>query len=92
MIQGFRHKGLRLFYEEGDSRGLRPDMVRRLGNILTLLDFAETPGDLGSSGFRLHPLKGELLGCWSLTVNANWRVVFRFSRGHVTDVDLVDHH
>jgi proteic killer suppression protein len=92
VILGFRHKGLKRFYEEGDCRGLRPDMTRRLGSILTLLEVAKTPGDLASTGFRLHPLKGELTGCWSLTVNANWRVVFRFRSVHVDDVDLVDYH
>ncbi len=41
---------------------------------------------------RLHALKGDLKGCWAVTARANWRVVFRFSRGKATDVDLVDYH
>ena len=43
-------------------------------------------------GYRLHPLKGDLAGFWSVTVNGNWRVIFRFADGHATDVDLVDYH
>lgn len=43
-------------------------------------------------GFRLHPLKGELAGFWSVSVSGNWRVIFRFVDGHATDVDLVDYH
>jgi proteic killer suppression protein len=44
------------------------------------------------SSFRLHPLKGELSGYWSITVRANWRIIFRFEEGDATDVDLVDYH
>ena len=43
-------------------------------------------------GFRLHPLKGDLAGFWSVTVSGNWRVVFHFEGGHAGDVDLVDYH
>ena len=41
---------------------------------------------------RLHSLKGELAGFWSVTVRANWRVVYRFDGRDVTDVDLMDYH
>ncbi|MDF1587440.1 type II toxin-antitoxin system RelE/ParE family toxin [Marinimicrococcus flavescens] len=43
-------------------------------------------------GFRLHPLKGDLAGCWSVSVSGKWRVVFRFDGIHACDVDLVDYH
>jgi len=42
--------------------------------------------------FRLHPLKGDLRGRWSVTIRANWRIVFRFENGHALDVDLTDYH
>jgi toxin HigB-1 len=41
---------------------------------------------------RLHPLTGDLKGYWSVTVRANWCIVFRFEDGDVFDVDLVDYH
>ena len=43
-------------------------------------------------GYRLHPLKGDLKGFWSVTVSGNWRIVFRFEDGQVVDVDLTDYH
>lgn len=43
-------------------------------------------------GYRLHPLKGDMSGFWSVTISANWRVVFRFDGTDVGDVDLVDYH
>ena len=43
-------------------------------------------------GLRLHPLKGNYQGFWSVTVQANWRVIFRFAEGDVVDVDYLDYH
>lgn len=43
-------------------------------------------------GFRLHPLKGDLAGFWSVTLSGNWRVIFRIEGGHAGDVDLIDTH
>jgi proteic killer suppression protein len=50
------------------------------------------PRDLDLPGLRLHPLKGELRGFWSVRVSANWRIVFRFVGGDATDVDFLDYH
>lgn len=43
-------------------------------------------------GWRLHPLSGDLAGYWSLTVNGNWRLIFRFVDGDVELVDYLDYH
>lgn len=60
--------------------------------ILTLLDAATAPQHLDLPGYRLHPLKGDLRGFWSVTVRANWRVVFRFIGMGAFDVALIDYH
>jgi len=57
-----------------------------------LLNQAETPGDMDLPGYRLHPLKGELQGFFAVNVSGNWRVIFRFEDGQVTDVDYIDYH
>ena len=44
------------------------------------------------TGFRLHLLKGERKGQWAMSVSGNWRLVFEFEDGNVTNVDLVDYH
>ena len=90
MIESFRHKGLKKFYEEDDSRKLPPAMVERIRDILTALDAALAVEELNRPSFRLHPLKGALKGNWAVTVRANWRIVFRFSNGAVSDVDFID--
>jgi proteic killer suppression protein len=43
-------------------------------------------------GYRLHPLKGDLKGFWSVTVRANWRIIFRFEENDAFDVELIDYH
>jgi proteic killer suppression protein len=61
-------------------------------DILARLNASASPTDMNLPGFRLHPLKGDRVGFWAVTVRANWRVVFRFEDGHVVDVDYVDYH
>jgi proteic killer suppression protein len=92
MIANFRHKGLRRLFEEDDPKGVNPEHVRKIGQILGLLNAAENISDLDYATFRLHALKGSLRGYWSLTVRANWRIIFRFADGKAFDVDLVDYH
>ena len=60
--------------------------------ILTVLDAAESPEALNLPGYRLHPLKGELKGFWSVTVRANWRIIFRFEGEDAFDVEMIDYH
>ena len=92
MIVGFRHKGLERLFEEDDARGLPPDMVDKIRTILAQLSEARTIEDMRMISFRLHPLKGDMSGLWSVTVRANWRVVFRFVDGDADAVDLIDYH
>lgn len=92
MIESFRHRGLRRFFDEDDPRRLPPETAERIRDILTALDAATTLDGMSRPTFRLHPLKGNLKGFWAVTVRANWRIVFRFTAGKALDVDLVDYH
>ncbi len=92
MIVGFRHKGLRQLYESDDRSRLQQALVRKISIILAALDEAETITDMDRPAFRLHALKGELAGSWSIWVNGNWRITFSFEDGRAEDVDLVDYH
>jgi toxin HigB-1 len=92
MIRSFRHKGLKRLYLDDDARSLNADHVEKLRRILARLDIAKVPQELDLPGYRLHPLKGDLKGFWSVTVQANWRVVFRLEEGQVFDVDYIDYH
>jgi proteic killer suppression protein len=92
MIRSFRHKGLKLLFEKGDRRKVKADQTDKIERILARLDQASEVADMDLPGFRLHPLKGDLRGFWSVTISGNWRIVFRFNEGHAGDVDLVDYH
>ncbi len=92
---GFRHKGLRRLYEEGNAMELPPAMADKLGKLLLALETAHDLAQVGRfPGWKLHPLKGELKGFWSLTVTGNWRLIFRYDERTETvwDIDLVDYH
>src|ERR1700679_598212 len=92
MVRSFKHRGLKRLYERGDRSGIRPDLVDTVQEILTVLDSATTPQELDLPGYRLHPLKGDLRGFWSVTVRANWRIVFRFIGVDAFDMELIDYH
>jgi proteic killer suppression protein len=92
MIESFRHKGLKQLFEDDNPKGVNAEHVRKIKQIMALLDAAETVADLDYATFRLHPLKGGLKGFWSLSVRANWRIIFHFDDGKASDVDLVDYH
>lgn len=92
MIRSFKHRGLKRLYEHGDRSGIRSDLLDNVEDILARLDEAEAPQAMNLPGYRLHPLKGSLKGFWSVTVQANWRIVFRFEGGDAVDVELTDYH
>ena len=92
MIKSFRHKGLKRLYEDDDPRSVMADHLTKVRNILARLDAAGCVEDMNLPGFNLHPLKGRLRGFMAVTVRANWRVIFRFVDGHVSEVDYLDYH
>ena len=92
MIRGFRHKGLKRLFEKGEAKGIRPDQVDKVENILFVLKRARQPEDMNLPGFRLHRLRGELKDFWSVNFRVNWRIIFRFEEGDACDVDLIDYH
>ena len=92
MIIGFRHKGLETLYRTGSVRGVKAAHAPKLGRILAALDTAAAPDELNQPGYKLHPLKGTLKGHWSVWVNGNWRVTFRFVGPDIELVDYQDYH
>ena len=87
-----RHKGLRALHERDHAAGLPAGLIPRLRRILFRLQEATQPGSVDAPGFRLHLLKGDRAGQWSIRAFGNWRVVFRFEDGEAVDVDLIDYH
>ena len=92
MIRSFRHKGLERFFISGSKRGLLPDHAEKIARILDRLDASTSPADMNLPGYRLHPLKGQEAGTWSVTVDENWRITFKFEGQDAFVVDYRDYH
>jgi toxin HigB-1 len=92
MIKNFRHKGLEQLFENDSTKGINTAHERKIKQILGLLMSAKSIDDLNFTTFRLHALKGDLKNYWSMSVNGNWRIIFRLEDGIIFDVDLVDYH
>jgi toxin HigB-1 len=92
VIKSFRHKGLERFFRTGSTSGIAARHARKFRKQLFALDNAKTPTDMNALGWRLHALSGDLEGHWSITVNGNWRVTFRFEGEDAVLVDYRDYH
>ncbi len=92
MIQSFRHRGLKRLYEHGDRSLIRPDLQERVEVMLAQLDVASSPEAMRIPHYRLHALKGDRKGYWSITVKTNWRIIFHFEGKDIYDVELIDYH
>jgi len=92
MIKGIRHKGLKLFFEKGTTKGIRVDHVDLLRDRLTVLDAATCLDDIAAGNWGLHPLTGRLRGQHAIKVSGNWRLFFEFRDGNVYLLDYDDYH
>jgi len=92
VIQTFRNKRLRRFYESGSAAGIQSKHSKRLRLLLAALDTAQSIEDMDVPGFKLHSLAGKGKGRWSVWVNGNWRVTFEFHDGHAYVLDYEDYH
>jgi len=92
MIKSFTHKGLEKFYEDGTTKGIVFEHSKKIRMRLVALDTAKIIEDMQLPGFGLYKLKGERSDIWSIKVNGNWRITFRFENGDVYIVNYEDYH
>jgi len=93
MIVSFRSKALEEVFTGGKSRKLPQERIQKIKMILDAMHAAVTLKDLAAPAFRLHQLKAPpLRGYWSIDVTGNYRIVFRFEEGEISDVEYVNTH
>lgn len=93
MIKSFRDRRTNELFDAGDHPGVPPDVRTRALKKLTVIDGAESIEDFHKPpGNRFHALKGDRLGQYSIAVNKQWRICFRFIGGHAYDVEFCDYH
>ncbi|ATG88340.1 type II toxin-antitoxin system RelE/ParE family toxin [Methylomonas koyamae] len=92
MIKSFRHKGVQQYFETGSKAGINAEHAAKLARQLLLLNAAKIPQEMDVIGWKLHPLKGELIDHWAVKVNGNWRLTFTFEGEDAILVDYQDYH
>jgi len=92
MIENFKDRRLKRLYERGDRSKIQADFVDKVERILARLDQALVIEDMDLPGYRLHSLKGDLKGFWSVSISGNWRIIFWFEHGKARDVEIIDYH
>ena len=93
MIRSFASTETERFFNTGKSRRLPTDILIRAAMRLTQLDAASRVEDLRMPpSNRLEALKGDRAGQWSVRVNDQWRMCFRFDNGEAFDVEIADYH
>ena len=92
MIVSFQHKGLKMFFETGNISKIQSQHAAKLRLILAKLHASHAVKDMNFPGSNLHTLSGNRKGCYSVSVNGNWRITFKFENGDATLVDYIDYH
>jgi len=93
MIKSFADKETQRLYIEGKSKRLPPDLIRRAVRRLEYINLAVTLNDLRvPPSNRLHALKSDRKGQFSISINTQWRICFNFIDGDAYDVGITDYH
>ena len=93
MIKTFADRHTQELYLNGKSKRFPSDITRRAIRKLEYINLATCLIDLRvPPGNRLHELEQDRKGQWSISVNDQWRICFRFFDGDAYDVELSDYH
>jgi proteic killer suppression protein len=92
MIKSFRHKGLKEYWETGNTKGIPAQLAKKIDSRLAVIDDAKEIEDINYPGFDLHELKGDRKGTWAVKVSGNWRITFKFIDGDAYELNLEDYH
>ena len=93
MIESFGDPETERIHRGERSRKLPGDIQHRARRKLRMLNQSRTVQDLTTPpGNRLESLHGDLEGFWSIRVNQQWRIIFRWEDGRKMDVSITDYH
>ena len=94
MIASFGDKATESLFHEGTPKGRLPSQITSVAlRKLDMLNAATQLGDLRSPpGNRLEAMKGDYAGKYSIRINDQWRIVFRWDGGDAYEVRIVDYH
>jgi len=92
-LKSVRHKGLKRFIEKNDPSGLPAARIEKIRDIVSALLTARNVEDIPAMpGWKLHGLRGDRKGQWSISITGNWRIVFEVIDDEIYRLDLEDYH
>ena len=93
MLKSFADGDTEDLFIRGKSKRLPADIIKRAIRRLEYIDLAVSLDDLRvPPSNRLHSLKDDRKGQWSISINDQWRICFRFHEGDAYDVEITDYH
>lgn len=93
MIKSFADRRTQELYIAGKAKRFPTDIAKRAARKLEYIDLAARVDDLRTPpGNRLHTLEGDRKGQYSISINDQWRICFRFVDGDAYDVEVCDYH
>jgi proteic killer suppression protein len=93
MIQGFADEETETFYRTGKTNAGYQSVAKAVFRKLDMLDAAKTLDDLRvPPGNKLEKLRGDRNGQYSIRINEQWRICFRWADTGPSDVEIVDYH
>ncbi len=93
MIRTFADMETQHIFTKGKSKRLPPDLIRRAIRRLEYIHWATNLSDLRvPPSNRLHALRGDRQGQYSISINDQWRICFQFNNGDAYDVEITDYH
>ena len=93
MIKSFKDKETKAFFLSGRSRKFPPAIIERTKKLLGRIDKTDSVESLYlPPSNRLHKLSGGFEGFWSVSINDQYRIIFRWADGHAEDVEITDYH
>jgi toxin HigB-1 len=92
MINTFKQKELKKLFETGISKKFAKTVHRKILRVLTLLDSCEEVEDMNYPGSDFHKLSGDKKEYYSVSINGNWKLIFKFKNGDAFDIEYLDYH
>jgi toxin HigB-1 len=93
MIKTFADRRTRDLYVTGKAKRIPTDVAKRAARKIEYVDLAARLNDLKvPPGNKLHVLEGDRKGRYSISVNDQWRICFRYIDGDAYDVEFCDYH
>ncbi len=88
----WKHKGLKKIFDIGSKAGIQSKHADILAMLLLQLDSATIAKDMNTPGNYFHQLTGNLENYYSVKVNGNWRIIFKFEGSNAILVYYIDYH